>query len=76
MLAGDGGDELFGGNSRYASDKLFTAYEHVPALVKRALIEPLALGLPLSRCPCSARARGTWRSRGRPFRGGCSFTTC
>jgi asparagine synthase (glutamine-hydrolysing) len=51
MLAGDGGDELFGGNSRYASDKLFTAYEHVPALVKRALIEPLALGLPLSSVP-------------------------
>ena len=51
MLAGDGGDELFGGNSRYASDKLFTAYERVPALVKRALIEPLALGLPLSSVP-------------------------
>jgi len=51
MLAGDGGDELFGGNSRYASDKLFIAYEHVPALVKRALIEPVALGLPLSSVP-------------------------
>ncbi len=51
MLAGDGGDELFGGNSRYASDKLFTAYERVPALVKRALIEPIALGLPLASVP-------------------------
>ena len=51
MLAGDGGDELFGGNSRYASDKLFTAYERVPALVKRALIEPLTVGLPLSSVP-------------------------
>jgi len=51
MLAGDGGDELFGGNSRYASDKLFTAYERVPAFVKRALIEPLALGLPLASVP-------------------------
>ena len=51
MLAGDGGDELFGGNSRYASDKLFTAYERVPGLLKRVLIEPLALGLPLSSVP-------------------------
>jgi len=52
MLAGDGGDELFGGNSRYAADKLFTAYERVPALLKRSLIEPLAVplrSLPLLR---------------------------
>src|SRR5439155_1491423 len=56
MLAGDGGDELFGGNSRYASDKLFTAYERVPALLKRALIEPVALGLPLSSVPLLRKA--------------------
>jgi asparagine synthase (glutamine-hydrolysing) len=51
MLAGDGGDELFGGNSRYASDKLFTAYERVPAFLKSTLIEPLTLGLPLASVP-------------------------
>jgi asparagine synthase (glutamine-hydrolysing) len=51
MLAGDGGDELFGGNSRYATDKLFTAYERVPAFLKRSLIEPVALGLPLRSVP-------------------------
>lgn len=45
MLAGDGGDELFGGNTRYATDKLFTAYEQVPDFLKRSLIEPLALGI-------------------------------
>jgi asparagine synthase (glutamine-hydrolysing) len=43
MLAGDGGDELFGGNSRYASDRVFAAYGRVPAVVRRALIEPIAL---------------------------------
>lgn len=51
MLAGDGGDELFGGNSRYATDKLFTSYERVPDALKRSLIEPLALGLPLRAVP-------------------------
>ena len=56
MLAGDGGDELFGGNSRYASDKLFTAYERVPAFFKCAVIEPLTLGLPLSSIPVLRKA--------------------
>lgn len=51
MLAGDGGDELFGGNSRYATDKLFTAYERVPDFLKRSLIEPLALDSPLRAAP-------------------------
>jgi asparagine synthase (glutamine-hydrolysing) len=52
MLAGDGGDELFGGNSRYAKQRVFGAYEHVPALLRRAVLEPLfgmraMAGLPL-----------------------------
>jgi len=55
MLAGDGGDELFGGNSRYAADKLFTAYEQVPDFLKRSLIEPVALGLPLRALPVARK---------------------
>ena len=42
MLAGDGGDEIFGGNARYAKQRLFEAYRHVPAPLRRHLIEPLS----------------------------------
>jgi asparagine synthase (glutamine-hydrolysing) len=42
MLAGDGGDEIFGGNARYAKQRLFEAYAHIPALLRRGLIEPIA----------------------------------
>ena len=42
MLAGDGGDEIFGGNARYAKQRLFEAYAHLPALLRRGLIEPIA----------------------------------
>ena len=41
MLAGDGGDELFGGNSRYAMHRLFEAYRIVPAPLRRSVLEPL-----------------------------------
>ena len=40
MLAGDGGDELFGGNSRYAKQRVFDWYGHVPAGLRRGLMEP------------------------------------
>ncbi len=46
LLAGDGGDEIFAGNARYAKQKVFDLYNHVPAVLKTALIEPLANGLP------------------------------
>ena len=41
MVGGDGGDELFGGNSRYATQELFSWYESVPGAVRRYLLEPL-----------------------------------
>ena len=40
LLAGDGGDELFGGNTRYAKQKVFGAYEGVPLGLRRAALEP------------------------------------
>lgn len=41
MLAGDGGDELFGGNSRYATQRVFSAYQALPGFVRKGLAEPL-----------------------------------
>ncbi|MGA7180308.1 MAG: asparagine synthase-related protein [Thiobacillaceae bacterium] len=42
MLGGDGGDEIFGGNARYAKQKVFEAYFHLPGFLRQGLIEPLA----------------------------------
>ncbi len=41
MLAGDGGDELFGGNSRYAKQKIFDAYGALPSMLRTGVLEPL-----------------------------------
>ena len=48
MLAGDGGDELFAGNSRYAMQLLLGHYDRVPHAVRR-MIEPLSVNSPLFR---------------------------
>lgn len=47
ILAGDGGDELFGGNTRYAKQQVFELYGQVPSVLRRALVEPL-LRLPFA----------------------------
>lgn len=43
LLGGDGGDELFGGNERYAKQKLFDAYSRIPNALRKRLIEPVTL---------------------------------
>jgi len=45
LLAGDGGDELFGGNSRYATHEVYRLWERVPAVVRNGLVKPV-LALP------------------------------
>jgi asparagine synthase (glutamine-hydrolysing) len=46
LLAGDGGDELFGGNERYATEQVFEAYRKVPEILRTGFIEPVLARLP------------------------------
>jgi len=56
LLAGDGGDELFGGNARYAKQQVFELYARLPASLRRGLLEPV-LATPAGRLPLARKAR-------------------
>lgn len=45
LYAGDGGDELFAGNERYATQRLFDYYYQIPAWFREALLKPLVFTL-------------------------------
>ena len=55
MLAGDGGDEVFAGNSRYVDERVFDHYGRVPEPLRRYFLEPVVdnwpdwLSFPLTR---------------------------
>jgi asparagine synthase (glutamine-hydrolysing) len=59
LLAGDGGDELFAGNSRYAEQQVFEWYHRAPRFLRTGLLEPALAALPRSFNPWPLRkARG------------------
>ena len=51
LLAGDGGDELFGGNTRYAKQRVFGAYDRIPGSLRRGLLEPIFQVPAIARAP-------------------------
>ncbi len=55
LLAGDGGDELFAGNERYAKQKLFDLYHRIPGALRKGLLEPLFVANPASQWVPPAR---------------------
>jgi len=57
LLAGDGGDELFGGNSRYAKQRIFGMYDQVPGLLRKGLLEPVLQQSPLGALPLARKGR-------------------
>ena len=57
LLAGDGGDELFGGNTRYAKQRVFGWYDSVPAALRQGVLEPLLQRTPLGALPLARKGR-------------------
>lgn len=49
MLAGDGGDELFGGNERYATQYLLSLYNNLPSSIRKYLLEPSLNAFPFKQ---------------------------
>lgn len=45
LVGGDGGDELFGGNERYARQAVFARYEQLPSSLRQMALEPLLFGV-------------------------------
>lgn len=56
LLAGDGGDELFAGNKRYATQKKYDYYRAIPSALRNKLFTPLISALP-EGIPYSGKAK-------------------
>lgn len=56
LLAGDGGDELFGGNTRYAKQRVFGWYDSIPAALRTRLLEPMCRPSIMNQVPMVRKA--------------------
>ncbi len=45
LYAGDGGDELFAGNERYGTQRLFEYYHKIPSWLREPLVKPFVFAL-------------------------------
>ena len=55
LLAGDGGDELFGGNERYAKQRVFERYGRLPEVVRHRVLEPVSKLSGMDRLPLARK---------------------
>ncbi len=62
MLAGDGGDEVFGGNERYSTQQVFRNYLKAPIVLRKGVLEPLILNR-MERLPGVFRKAGSYIRR-------------
>lgn len=63
LLAGDGGDELFAGNERYAKQAMFEYWLRVPEALRTAVLEPVLVRLP--RRPAALRKARSYVEQAR-----------
>ncbi len=66
MLAGDGGDELFAGNERYAEQRVFNYYLAIPKGLRNAVFDPVINCLP-NAMPLAAKAKSYIRQANIPL---------
>lgn len=55
LLAGDGGDEIFAGNERYARQAVFEPFNRAPSVAKK-LLEGMFCHTPLAKMPLGRKA--------------------
>jgi asparagine synthase (glutamine-hydrolysing) len=67
ILAGDGGDELFGGNSRYAMQEVFSWYQRVPGALRKGLMEPFFGIGAVGKTPLLKKGTGYIRQANTPL---------
>ncbi|WP_409982987.1 asparagine synthetase B family protein [Roseateles sp.] len=69
ILAGDGGDELFGGNSRYATQQLFDHWQRLPGPLRDGLLGPLFRLPIMAKLPVARKAASYVRQASQPMPG-------
>jgi len=57
LLAGDGGDEIFGGNERYRRNSILARYHRIPAWLRHGLVEPMVRRFPAESLDLRGKAR-------------------
>ena len=66
LLAGDGGDEIFGGNERYRSEQILARYRLIPGPIRRGLIEPILGAVTPDRTDLLGKAQRYVRRASQP----------